>query len=158
MNLEIRLIPLSEENLVPFWPLLLLADPSKDMVNQYLPQGELYGLYQGDLLVAEAVILPLSPTLCELKNLAVREELHGQGLGSALVKGLFQICGKRFSHMQVGTSDSGVPFYEKLGFSLSHRIENFFVDHYPEPIYENGKQCVDMIYLSCPLKPEKDSE
>ncbi|KAB4178741.1 N-acetyltransferase, partial [Bacteroides uniformis] len=27
-------------------------------------------------------------------------------------------------------------------------IKNFFVDNYPEPIFEdNGEQCIDMIYL-----------
>ena len=130
-----------------FWDLLLLADPSREMVLRYLVKGEIWALTLHGELAAEAVVLPLSPTLCELKNLAVREDLQKQGLGSALVNQLAALYSTRFQEMLVGTSDSGVPFYENLGFSLSHRIENFFVDHYPEPIYEDGHQCIDMICL-----------
>ncbi|WP_330383747.1 hypothetical protein [Clostridioides difficile] len=50
--------------------------------------------------------------------------------------------------MVVGTSESGVPFYEKFGFVYSHKIKNFFVDNYPEPIFEGELQCVGMLYLS----------
>ncbi len=49
----------------------------------------------------------------------------------------------------VGTGDSPsiLSFYEKCGFTQSHRIKNFFTDHYDHPIYENGIQLVDMVYL-----------
>lgn len=48
-----------------------------------------------------------------------------------------------------GTGDSPltVPFYEKCGFVRSHRIPNFFTEHYDHPIYEAGVQLVDMVYL-----------
>ena len=48
-----------------------------------------------------------------------------------------------------GTGDSPltVPFYEKCGFTRSHRTSNFFTDHYDHPIYEAGVQLVDMVYL-----------
>jgi len=51
--------------------------------------------------------------------------------------------------MFVGTGDSLaiLNFYKKCGFTESHRVENFFTDNYDHPIYENGKQLVDMIYL-----------
>ena len=51
--------------------------------------------------------------------------------------------------MQVGTGDSAltVPFYEKCGFTRSHYIPNFFIDHYDHPIFECGIQLIDMIYL-----------
>jgi len=39
------------------------------------------------------------------------------------------------------------PFYERCGFTVSHRVENFFVDHYDHPIFDGGEQLVDMIYL-----------
>lgn len=133
------------------WELLLLADPSREMVLRYLKEGELYGLYLRGELAAEAVVLPLSPTLCELKNLAVREDLHGQGLGTALVNHLLASYQGRFQEMQVGTSESGVPFYQRLGFQPSHTVPGFFTDNYPEPIYEDGRQCVDMLYLKRPL-------
>ncbi|MEE1455791.1 MAG: GNAT family N-acetyltransferase, partial [Oscillospiraceae bacterium] len=37
--------------------------------------------------------------------------------------------------------------YEKCGFVRSHIIPNFFTDNYDHPIYEDGVQLVDMVYL-----------
>ena len=51
--------------------------------------------------------------------------------------------------MYVGTGDSPLtlPFYKKCGFIESHRVKKFFIDNYDHPIFEGGKQLVDMIYL-----------
>ena len=51
--------------------------------------------------------------------------------------------------MYVGTGDSPVTlnFYTKCGFVRSHTVKDFFVDNYDHPIYENGRQLVDMVYL-----------
>ena len=51
--------------------------------------------------------------------------------------------------MFVGTGD--VPrilsFYEKNGFTIAHKIKNFFKDNYDSPIYEDGIELIDMVYL-----------
>ena len=51
--------------------------------------------------------------------------------------------------LKVGTGDSPltVPFYEACGFVKSYVVPGFFTEHYDHPIYEGGKQLVDMIYL-----------
>jgi len=51
--------------------------------------------------------------------------------------------------MIVGTGDTPiiVPFYENSGFVFSHRLENYFLDHYDEPIFEDGILLKDKIYL-----------
>ena len=51
--------------------------------------------------------------------------------------------------MLVGTGDvpSAISFYEHCGFTISHRIENFFIDNYDHPIYEEGELLTDMVYL-----------
>jgi hypothetical protein len=51
--------------------------------------------------------------------------------------------------MLVGTGDvpSALSFYKKCGFAESHRIQNFFTDNYDHPMFEDGKQLVDMVYL-----------
>lgn len=51
--------------------------------------------------------------------------------------------------MSVGTGDtpSALSFYEHCGFRISHRLKNFFLDNYNKPIYEDGKQLTDMVYL-----------
>lgn len=34
------------------------------------------------------------------------------------------------------------------GFRISHRVKDFFIDNYDHPMFDNGIQLVDMIYLS----------
>ena len=61
---------------------------------------------------------------------------------------------EKYSILQVGTGDSTltIPFYEQCGFIRSHYIKNFFIDNYEQPIYEDGIQLIDMIYLQRKLK------
>ena len=51
--------------------------------------------------------------------------------------------------MLVGTGEAPtiLSFYESCGFTISHRLENFFTDNYDHPIFEEEIQLVDMIYL-----------
>ena len=37
--------------------------------------------------------------------------------------------------------------YTKLGYHYNHKIENFFIDYYPQEIYENGMQATDLLYF-----------
>ncbi len=55
----------------------------------------------------------------------------------------------RYEVIQVGTGDSPltIPFYEKCGFKRHHLIKNFFLDNYDHPIFEEGVQLIDMVYL-----------
>lgn len=50
--------------------------------------------------------------------------------------------------MYLGAGDSHLiaSFYEKYGFVESHRIKDFFIDNYDNPIYKCGKQLIDMVY------------
>lgn len=51
--------------------------------------------------------------------------------------------------MIVGTGDvpGAIGFYRSCGFEYSHRIENFFTDHYDHPMVEEGVLLKDMVYL-----------
>ena len=51
--------------------------------------------------------------------------------------------------MLVGTGETPaiLSFYESCGFEISHRVKNFFTDNYDHPMFEDGIQLVDMIYL-----------
>ena len=130
--------------------LLMLADPEEAMLDLYLEQGDMYLLYEGGRPVAEAVVLTLPDGTCELKNLATEPEKQGRGLGSEMVRHLMQIY-KPCGTMYVGTGKSGMPFYERLGFTYAHTMPGFFADNYPEPIYEEGELLVDMVVLSVKL-------
>lgn len=136
-----------------YLPLLLEADPSQDMIARYLEDGILYVLEEDGRLEAAAVVLPLGEGKCELKNIAVAPQFQGKGLGSRLLEHVFADLKGRYEEMLVGTTTPVLPFYHRHGFVDSHVVKNFFTDNYPEPIYENGVQCVDMLYLRKRLEP-----
>lgn len=137
--------------------LLLLADESEAMIDRYLERGEMFVATAGGETVAACVVTDEGNALCELKNLAVRPDRRRQGCGSRLVQWLCAHYREKFREMQVGTGDSPltVPFYEKCGFTYSHRIPDFFLRHYPHPILEAGRQLTDMVYLKKKLSASR---
>ncbi len=132
-----------------FLDLLLLADEQESMIDRYLERGEMFALYDDGDLKSLAVVTKEKEDTCEIKNLATCPNYQKQGYGSILVKYLFDYFKDRCSTMLVGTGDTPMilSFYEHCGFELSHRVKNFFTDHYDHPIYENGIHLVDMVYL-----------
>ena len=143
--MEIKLI---KENKKKFLNLLLLADESEYMINKYLERGDLFALYDEELK-SICVVTEESSDKCELKNIATYKKWHGMGYGSKLIQYISEFYKGKYKTMIVGTGD--VPkilrFYEKNGFSISHKIENFFTDNYEHPMFEDGVQLVDMVYL-----------
>lgn len=140
---EIRAV---REGKLRFLPLLLLADPCERMVSRYLDAGEMFVMEQGDEAVCVAVVVHGEDGECELKNLAVAEHWQGRGCGSRMVRFLLERFAPASKAMLVGTAESGVPFYERFGFSYAFRVPGFFTENYPEPIMEDGRPCVDMLY------------
>ncbi len=121
-------------------------------VETYLSRGRMFVLDDGGVK-AECVVTDEGGGLLEIKNIAVQPECQGHGYGMALIRYIKEQFRRDFTLLQVGTGDSPltVPFYEKCGFRRSHSIPNFFLDHYDHPIFEAGKQLIDMVYLQMPL-------
>ena len=122
------------------------------MIDRYLERGTMYVL-EDDGMKAECVVTDEGDGILEIKNLATDPAHQRKGYGSALIDFLVRQYAGRYSILQVGTGDSPftIPFYEKCGFIRSHRVPNFFTDHYDHPIIEDGVQLVDMIYLRRPI-------
>ena len=137
-----------KENKKQFLPLLLLADEQENMIDRYLDRGTMY-VSDDHGIKCECVVTDEGKGVLELKNIATEPEYQGKGYGKALIDFVATKYKGEYSILQVGTGDSPstVPFYEKCGFTRSHSIKNFFVDHYDHPIYECGVQLIDMIYL-----------
>ena len=133
-----------ENNKNAYMDILLIADPDIEAIERYLYDGDLYVCKDEADIVAVAVLYPLEDGMCELKNIAVLESLQGKGIGSKFLKKLMCEALKSYTHMLVGTTAPTEGFYESVGFEYSHTIPNFFIDNYPEPIFEDGIQCVDM--------------
>ena len=128
--------------------LLLLADEQEDMIDRYLERGTMYVL-EDNGVKAECVVTDEGSGILELKNIAVEPDWQGGGYGKTLVDFLVRTYKERYTVLQVGTGDSPstISFYESCGFRRHHLVKNFFTDHYDHPIYENGVQLVDMVYL-----------
>ena len=130
-----------------FLSLLLLADESEIMVDKYLERGEMFVLDDNGVK-AECVVTKESDGVYELKNIAVIPECQRKGYGKRLVEFLLShYADCRVMLVGTGESDSVLSFYRICGFTESHRIKNFFVDNYDHPMFENGNQLIDMIYL-----------
>ena len=91
--------------------------------------------------------------MLEIKNIATVPEYQGKGYAKAMIDFVVNKYKGQYTVVQVGTGDSPltIPFYEKCGFVYSHSLPNFFIDNYDHPIFENGIQLVDMVYLKRPL-------
>ncbi len=137
------------ENRKQYLDLLLLGDEQENMIDRYLERGDMYALRDAGGVRAVCVVTDEGDGVLELKNIAVAPEAQRKGYGRALVEFLLWEYRGRFSALQVGTGDSPltIPFYEACGFTRSHVVRNFFLDHYDHPIFEGGVQLVDMVYL-----------
>lgn len=144
------------ENKKQFLNLLLLADEQESMIDKYLPSGDLFALYDGDLK-SVCVVVPIDGETCELKNIATYEKYQGKGYGRALINFIFDFYQNDYKTMLVGTGESPtiLSFYESCGFEKSHRVKNFFTDNYDHPMFDGDIQLVDMIYLKKYLFKEK---
>lgn len=131
-----------------FLPLLLLADEQENMIDRYMENGIMYVLNDNGIK-AECVISDEGNGILEIKNLATVPEHQRKGYGKALIDFIVTKYKGQYSVLRVGTggSPATIPFYEKCGFIRTHRVKNFFTDHYDHPIFECGVQLIDMIYL-----------
>ena len=136
------------ENKRQYIYLLLLADEQKDMIEKYIDRGRMYVLDDGEIK-SECVATDEGNGILEIKNIATNQKYQKKGYGKALIDFISEKYKTTHSILQVGTGNSPliISFYEKCGFARSHIIKNFFIDNYRHPIYENGIQLIDMIYL-----------
>ena len=147
--MEIREITVDKK---AYLELLLLADEQENMIDRYLERGTMYVLDDNGVK-AECVVTDEGNGILELKNLAVAPSYQGRGYGKAMIDFLIRQYENQYAVLQVGTGESPltIPFYEKCGFTRSHRIQNFFTENYDHPIYDGGIRLVDMVYLQMPL-------
>ena len=142
-----------KENKEQYMDLLLEADPSKDMINDYLRDGELFVLTYKDDVACVAVVIKIDDETIELKNIATKKEYRGQGLGKKMLKYLADNYKQKYKKMLVGTTENNIPFYVKQGFDKYEKtIKNYFVDNYAEEIWDGDLHCIDMYYYSKDLK------
>lgn len=147
--MDIRLLKKTER---PPINLLLLADPSQKIVDDYLKRGDCYIAENNNQIVGVYVLLPTRPETVELVNVAVEEKFHGRGIGKLLIKDAIKTAKEKgFKTIEVGTGNSSIgqlALYQKCGFRITGIDRDFFIRHYQKEIFENGIQCRDMVRLS----------
>lgn len=142
-----------EDSKQDYIELLLLDDEQEDMIMKYLDRGTLFAAYDKNLLVGICVVTEEKETYgagaYEIKNLAVKEQLQRRGYGRRILEEIEKRYRECCNVLYVGTGDSPltVPFYKSCGYAESHRVKNFFTDHYDHPIVEAGVVLRDMVYF-----------
>ena len=135
--------------------LLLLADPSEELVKSYLTKGICYTAAVRGETVGVVLVMEMKPSTMEVMNLAVKEELQNRGIGKRLLLYAIEEIKKGDSRtIEIGTGNPGVVqmlLYQKCGFRIVEIDFDFFRRNYPQRIYENGIECRDMIRMRIEL-------
>lgn len=152
MQIEINVL---KSNEVAPMDLLLLADPSEELVRSYLQKGICYTAQLNSEVVAVCLIMETKVNTIEVMNLAVKEEYQNKGIGKRLLLYVIDEIKKGDTKtIEIGTGNPGVVqmlLYQKCGFRIVEIDFDFFRRTHPEPIYENGIECRDMIRMRMDL-------
>ncbi len=143
-----EIVKISDSDKTTYMELLLIADEQTSMIEKYLHRGDMFALYDNDVK-AICVVTKEQAGKYELKNIVTAPQYQRKGYGQILIKYIVDYYQNPGSELYVGTGNCPVilRFYEKCGFVKSHVVKNFFIDHYDHPMYEDGHQLIDMIYL-----------
>lgn len=146
MSLLIQEIPSTDAPLA----LLLLADPSEEKVRAYLAGSRCFVASRDGVVVGACVVQPRDAGLHELMSIAVLPAHQKSGYGTTLLQWVIDcLRASGASQLEVGTGTFGyqLAFYQRHGFRVASIDHDFFVRHYPEPVFEDGIQHLDMLRL-----------
>ncbi|MCA0971240.1 GNAT family N-acetyltransferase [Halobacillus litoralis] len=142
------------DNREDYLELFLMADESEAVVRSYLHQGDAFAFHDEGNVVGACLITYPHPDEAEIKNIALKENARGKGLGKQAIHKLTGcLQSTEASKLIVGTANCSIEniiFYQKAGFRFSFIRKGFF-DSYPHPFYENGIQGRDLVYFEKPL-------
>lgn len=136
-------------NKADYIDILLIGDEDKNMINKYIEQSKIFALYEENILTSICATIKVNNDTIEIKNLATYPKYQNKGYATILINFISNKYKTEFKYLILGTgeNDKILNFYKRRGFKETHRIKNFFTDNYRHPIFENGKQLTDMIYL-----------
>lgn len=143
-----EIVKIIDSDKTKYMELLLIADEEVSMIEKYLYRGDMFALCDDDVK-AICVVTQEEAGVYEIKNIVTVPEYQRKGYGQQLISFIADFYKESGTELYVGTGDCPtiLRFYEKCGFKKSHIVKNFFIDNYDHPMYEDGQQLVDMIYL-----------
>jgi len=137
---NIKIKKLSIEDEIPY-DLLYLADPSMEIINEYVVRGDCYIACIDNNIIGAYVLIKTRPLTLELVNIAVEESYQGTGIGKQLIYSAIDLARESNAKvLEVGTGNSSISqlaFYQKCGFRIVGIDKDFFKKHYEEKVIEN---------------------
>lgn len=136
---------------IEHYSLLLDADPSRNLVDDYTNRGSTYEVLKSDALVGIVVLLPTRPDTLEIVNIAVHPDNQQQGIGQLILAFAINYAKENnYRSIEIGTGSTSfgqLYLYQKMNFRIVGVDTDFFTHHYSEEIIENGLVLMDMIRL-----------
>ena len=141
-------ITIVNEDKRDFLPLLLLGDEQESSIEKYLDRGELFCLNDGDLK-SVCIVTDEGDGTVEIQNIATDERCRNRGYATKLIDYVSRYYAKRHDRIILGTGDAPgiLRFYEQRGFTVTHRVPDYFIERYDHPIIEEGILLKDKVYL-----------
>ena len=143
-----KVLEIDHNDKANYMELLLIADEQISMIEKYLYIGDMFALYDDDVK-SVCVVTEQEPGIYEIKNIVTVSKYQKKGYAKHLISYIADYYKESGKLLYVGTGDCPgiLKFYKKCGFFKSHVVKNFFTDNYDHPMYEDGIQLVDMVYL-----------
>lgn len=137
------------------YSLLLLADETKEAIDKYIHQSVIYVLEYEKEMISVCATAMISEGVMEIKNIAVREDWQNKGVGYRFLLDIIDKAREQeCSELIICTPDCAkkqLYLYQKAGFRISDIVRDYYRNHYPEPIIENGIELKDMAMLKMSL-------
>jgi ribosomal protein S18 acetylase RimI-like enzyme len=147
MSLLIHEVPVADAPM----GLLLLADPSEERIRSSLSDSKCFVASSDGVFVGACVVQSRGAGTYELMSIAVHPAHQKSGQGTALLKWVinyFRELGAQELEVGTGTFGYQLAFYQRQGFRVTRIDADFFITHYPAPIFEDGIQLRDMLRLT----------
>lgn len=141
-------------------PLFELAEDSPTQLDSYLAAGRVLIARRGTEVIGHLQLVDTDqPDRLELKNMAVREDQQGQGIGARLVRAAIDMAtAESASVLLVATAaaDTGnLRFYQRQGFRLRTIERDAFTPAtgYTPGTHVDGIELRDRVWLDHQLAP-----
>jgi ribosomal protein S18 acetylase RimI-like enzyme len=139
-----------------------LAEDSRAELDSYLHAGEvLVAVLDAEIVGHLQLVGTGRPGQAEIKNMAVRDELQGRGIGRRLIRAAAgRVAAEGATELLVATAaaDAGnLRFYQRQGFRLRSIERDAFTPAtgYPPGLTIDGVPLRDRVWLDRPLDPSR---
>lgn len=140
-------------------PLFELAEDSAAELDSYLHSGRVLVARRGPQIVGHLQLVDTGqPGQAEVKNMAVCEELQGQGLGRRLMRAAFTLlAAEGVTTVRVATAAADIGnlrFYQRQGFRMRSIERDAFTESsgYPPGSQVDGVALRDRVWLDVQLR------